>query len=111
MDGPLGGRSQAADLLSDLPAILEHFEVSFVEQPLDRRCERVSAFGADHPETFARLLVRVYDCYYQDDRVRTAIGAVPGAPFPQGNEVTAGDLSLLDPVIANTARHRYRQPL
>ncbi|MEJ2089355.1 MAG: hypothetical protein P8Y69_12980 [Gammaproteobacteria bacterium] len=33
-----------------------------------------------------------------------------GAPFPQGNEITPGDLSLLDPVIESSARHRYRQP-
>ena len=103
--------TQAADFLPNLPAILDHFDAAFVDQPLDRRCERAAAFSADHPEAFAGLLTRVYDCYYQDDRVRTAIGAVRGAPFPQGNEVAAGELSLLDPVIANAQQHRYRQPL
>jgi hypothetical protein len=103
--------SQAADFLPDLPAILEHFDAAFVDQPLDRRYERVSAFSADHPEAFAKLLTRVYDCYYQDDRVRTAIGVVRGEPFPQGNDVAAGDLSLLDPVITNAARHGYRKTL
>jgi hypothetical protein len=58
---------------------------------------------------FMTLLPRVYDCYYQDDRVRRNIGVVTGAPFPQGNEVMPGDLSLLDPVIENSDRHRYRE--
>ena len=38
-----------------------------------------------------------------------AIGMVQGAVFPQGNEVMAGDLSLLDPVIANSEQHQYRK--
>jgi hypothetical protein len=38
------------------------------------------------------------------------IGVVTGAPFPQGNQVPPGDLSLLDPVIAHSERHVYRKP-
>jgi hypothetical protein len=41
--------------------------------------------------------------------VRRAIGVVTGAPFPQGNVLEAGDLSLLDPVLRNADRHRYRE--
>ena len=74
------------------------------------RHERVAAFSQARPAEFAGLLARVYDCYYQDDRVRERIGVVKGAVFPQGNEVVQGDLSLLDPVIANSERHGYRRP-
>jgi hypothetical protein len=42
--------------------------------------------------------------------VRRAIGVVQGPVFPQGNEVVQGDLSLLDPVIENADRYRYREP-
>jgi hypothetical protein len=73
-------------------------------------CERVSDFGAIDPPLFQTLLTRVYDCYYQNDRARVQISVVTGAPFPQGNQVAPGDLSLLDPVIAHSGRHVYRKP-
>jgi hypothetical protein len=100
--------AQAEDFVAELASILQHFEPSFAELPIAIRCERVAAFSADNPPAFQALLTRVYDCYYQNDRVRVQIGVVSGAPFPQGNVVAPGDLSLLDPVIDNSARHRYR---
>ena len=103
-------KAQAEDFIAELRSILQHFDASFPAQPIDGRCVQVAAFSAANPESFVKLLTRVYDCYYQDDRVRTQIGVASGAPFPQGNAIVAGDLSLLDPVIANHARHRYRQP-
>ena len=101
-------QTQAADLAPALMETLQHFAPEFADLPLAERCERVAAFATEHPATFQNLLARVYDCYYQDDRVRRQIGVVVGAPFPQGNELAPGDLSLLDPVIENSARHRYR---
>jgi hypothetical protein len=102
-------RSQAADFMPQLIALLAQFESSFAELSLDARCERVRHFSSANAPLFQLLLSRVYDCYYQDARVRSQIGVVAGALFPHGNEVPAGDLSLLDPVIANSARHRYRE--
>ena len=52
-----------------------------------------------------RIARRTGFCY----GVREAIGMIKGPVFPQGNEVSAGDLSLLDPVIANSEQHKYRQ--
>jgi len=101
--------AQAEDFLPQLTSILQHFEPSFGELSIEERCERISTFSSDDPQTFQLLLTRVYDCYYQNDRVRAQIGVVTGAPFPQGNVVAPGDLSLLDPVIENAARHRYRE--
>ena len=80
-----------------------------VDSTPPERHAHVRAFSVTHPPLFQLLLTRVYDCYYQDDRVRMQIGVVAGAPFPQGNRVPAGDLSLLDPVIANAPRHSYRR--
>jgi len=102
-------RAQAADFVPHLADALGHFEPSFADQSPDARCERVREFSAVQPALFQLLLTRAYDCYYQDDRVRAQIGVVAGAPFPQGNQIPAGDLSLLDPVIANAARHAYRK--
>jgi hypothetical protein len=101
-------QDQGEDVLAVLPSILEHFESAFIDLPIEARYERMSAFSAEHPELFLALLPRVYDCYYQDDRVRREIGVVTGAVFPQGNTVPAGDLSLLDPVLECSDRHRYR---
>lgn len=102
-------RTQAEDFLPELTSILEQFEASFAALPLAERCDRVSTFSAEQPDAFRNLLTRVYDCYYQNDRVREKIGVVTGALFPQGNQITPGDLSLLDPVIENSARYTYRK--
>jgi hypothetical protein len=102
--------AQAEDFVPLLISALQRFEPSFVDLPLADRCERVREFSASDPLLFTALLTRVYDCYYQNDRVRAQIGVVTGAPFPQGNQVAPGDLSLLDPVIANSERHVYRRP-
>ena len=102
-------RDQAADFVPHLAGILQHFEPAFVESTPSERHARVHDFSAAHPPLFQLLLTRVYDCYYQDDRVRAQIGVVAGAPYPHGNTVAAGDLSLLDPVIANARRHAYRR--
>jgi hypothetical protein len=40
----------------------------------------------------------VFICYYQHDRVMVGIGLEPRPPFPKGNQVDDGDLSLLEPV-------------
>ena len=102
-------RTQAEDFVTDLRTMLSLFDPSFATLALPDRCERLAEFSTQHPALFRGLLTRAYDCYYQDDRVRRQIGVVTGAPFPQGNEVTAGDLSLLDPVIGNRDRHTYRK--
>ena len=102
-------RDQAPDFVPHLVGMLQHFESAFVDSTPPERHARVRAFSVTHPPLFQLLLTRVYDCYYQDDRVRVQIGVVAGAPFPHGNTVPAGDLSLLDPVIANARRHAYRK--
>ena len=101
--------NQASDLLPTLKDAIAHFDEGFADLTLEARVDRVSAFSADQPELFMALLPRVYDCYYQDDRVRQKIGVVSGAVFPQGNEVMPGDLSLLDPVIERSDSHRFRK--
>ena len=100
--------TQATDFEADLVSALEYFDITFVEMPLDGRCQVVMEFSNHNPLLFQNLLARVYDCYYQHDQVREQIGMVTGAVFPQGNEVMAGDLSLLDPVLENRQDHGYR---
>ncbi len=54
---------------------------------LEKRSHAVSAIGRT-----------VLQCYYRDDRVITALGLEPRAPFPKGHVVDQGDWSLLDKV-------------
>ena len=102
--------AQAENSIPLLISALQRFEPSFVDLSLADRCEHIRKFSVIDPPLFQALLTRVYDCYYQNDRVRVQIGVVTGAPFPQGNQVAPGDLSLLDPVIEHSARHVYRKP-
>jgi hypothetical protein len=52
------------------------------------------------PELFGHLTRELMYCYYMDDGVLSRLGMKPGAPFPDGNTVVPGDLTLLDPVRA-----------
>ena len=98
--------TNAADFLLELGEILRRFDAEFVRCPLMVRYERVKAFSEAAPESFDRLLSEVYACYYQDARVLEAIGVGVGPPFPRGNTVEPGDLSLLDPVSKNKTTWR-----
>ena len=97
----------ASDYLSALPGLLDKFEAGFAELSLDERIARTDDFNKAEPDAFNMLLFQVYCCYYEDDRVLTAIGAGAGPPFPRGNEVESGDLSLLDQV--NRLGKQYRR--
>jgi hypothetical protein len=103
-------QTQARDFVPELLDVLQQLGPTFAELSPGARHEQVSEFSSGDPTKFGSLLARVYDCYYQNDQVRERIGVVRGAVFPQGNEVTQGDLSLLDPVIGNSERYRYRTP-
>ena len=102
-------RNHGTEVLPIVKAVLNQLDPKFSSQSLSERCEHVRIFSTQDPETFQGLLMHVYDCYYQDDRVREGIGMIKGPVFPQGNEVIAGDLSLLDPVIHNSEQHQYRK--
>jgi hypothetical protein len=93
-----------------LPAVLDQLGAGFATLSPEERHDRLSEWQSEQPALFSGLLACVYDCYYQDDRVREKIGVVRGPVFPQGNEVAQGDLSLLDPVIENADAFRYRSP-
>ena len=65
------------------------------------RAERQSLaeeLSRTQPELFDGLYGHTLTCYYQDDRVLVGLGLEPGPPFPRGNTIEPGDLSLLDPV-------------
>jgi hypothetical protein len=78
----------------------------FGELPTARQDEALAAFRADHAAAASVLYLVTVQCYYRDDRVLASIGLEPRAPYPKGYDVTAGDLTLLDPVRARGPIYR-----
>jgi len=58
------------------------------------------------PDMFDWLHRHTLACYYQDDRVLVGLGLEPGPPFPRGNTIRSGDLSLLEPVRKRSKLYR-----
>ena len=90
---------QAEEFVPVLITIVGHFDDGFSDASLSHRYPEVEAFSKAEPESFEGLLFHAYNCYYQDDRVLKGIGMAAGPPFPGGNTIEEGDLSLLDPVV------------
>lgn len=106
IDFPAYLDEQAPEFRDALTQILERFDDGFAGLALDRRVDLVRGFAEADAPAFRGLVFRVYDAYYQDDRVRAAIGARPGPPFPGGHSIPAGDLSSLEAVKARGKGYR-----
>ena len=78
----------------------------FLALSTDARVDRVSALSNNLSEEFAQLYTQALAVYYRQDAVLRGIGSREGPPFPRGNEVADGDMSLLDPVIAKPKHYR-----
>ena len=70
------------------------------QQALTEKLRSTQRFFAVTIET------QTLQCYYQHDTVLIALGMQASAPFPEGNEVPQGDLTLLDPVRARGKIYR-----
>ncbi|NKB98980.1 MAG: hypothetical protein GKR90_10885 [Pseudomonadales bacterium] len=99
-------KANDADFLQTLPEVVSWFDADFARQTEDARHALLTQFSEAQPELFDPLLHHAYQCYYQDDQVLIGIGSKAGPPFPQGNALEPGDLSLLDPVLQGD--HKYR---
>jgi len=106
IDFPAYLDEQAPGFRDELLRVLERFDDGFAGLALDRRVALVQGFAETDAQAFRSLMFRVYDAYYQADRVRAAIGARPGPPFPGGHSIPAGDLSSLEAVKARGKGYR-----
>jgi hypothetical protein len=97
---------EAPDHLATLCDALKLLDPSFEALTVAERYPVLQAFSEAHKPLFETLLFHTFACYYQDDRVLHAIGVDSAPPFPRGNEVTQGELSLLDPVIGSNNGYR-----
>jgi hypothetical protein len=98
--------AQAPDFIPVLAEITAQFDGHFASAPLTQRVAEVQTFSQRQPELFEGLVFHTYAGYYQDDRALVGIGMAAGPPFPRGNSVEAGDLSLLDPVVEKSKGYR-----
>lgn len=99
--------ASAPNFAPQLAAIVDSFDNEFATSGEARRIQLVKAFEQAQPQLFGELLFHTYARYYQDARVLDCIGLAAGPPFPRGNTIAAGDLSLLDPVMKKS--HGYRK--
>jgi hypothetical protein len=97
---------QAADFIPLLIQGLDDLDDQFAQLTATDRHPVVERLGETQPELFNGLLFHAFACYYQDDHVLEALGLGAGPPFPRGNEVLEGDLSLLDLVLKRPRLYR-----
>ncbi|MDA1076633.1 MAG: hypothetical protein O3A63_18055 [Proteobacteria bacterium] len=96
----------APEIVPQLAGIVGCFDQTFTGLSLEDRYALVTDFSQTQPHLFEPLLRHTYTCYYQDERVLIGIGLSGSPPFPTGNTVEAGDLSLLDAVVSKTRSYR-----
>jgi hypothetical protein len=70
----------------------------FAALDVDRREALINDYYAGKSTPAVTLGRVILGAYYRDDRVLTALGVEPRAPFPKGFIVEQGDWSLLDAV-------------
>ena len=85
----------ASRITEDFTALTRHERQSLAEE-----------LSRTQPGLFERLHRHTLSCYYQDERVLAGLGLEPGPPFPRGNTIERGDLSLLNPVRARPKFYR-----
>ena len=79
-------------------AARDQYEGTFADLDGDERNDLVDGLRSIDAQFAQNIVVQTMACYYQDDRVVVALGMEARPPFPIGNEVKTGDLSLLAPV-------------
>jgi hypothetical protein len=94
----------ASDGLARIGAIAPGAQ--FVSMSATEQHAVVSRLRTECPAFVALFETAVAACYYRDDRVLSALGLPPRAPYPEGNAVAPTDWALLDPVRAREPFYR-----
>ena len=97
----------SAETIPILLQLLDHLEPQFCTLSPALRQPIVEQLSNTQAAQFRTIVMQVFACYYQTEAAQKGIGLEAGAPFPRGNDIEAGDLSLIDPVIAGD--HGYRK--
>ncbi len=99
-------QKQAAEFIPALIQLLDELDDQFAVLEPSQRHPVVEELSKSRADLFGPVLFHTFACYYQDDSVLEGLGMGAGPPFPRGNTVDSGDLSLLDPVIQNPKAYR-----
>ncbi len=99
-------QTYAPEFLPALMQVLDDLDGKFATLERSERHSVVEELSKKRADVFGMILFNTYACYYQDDGVHKAIGMDEGPPFPRGNTVESGDLSLLDPVLKRPSLYR-----
>lgn len=97
---------QSPEFIALLVKTVDYFDDDFVKLDSTERHPLVQSFSEQKPGLFSVFIFHTYACYYQNDLVRAGLDLAPGPPFPRGNEIKAGDLSLLDEVLKRPPMYR-----
>lgn len=94
------GRIEAIQLELDLlnQDARDQYQRIFADLERHERDFLVDRLRSENAQFAQNVVAQTMACYYQDDKVVVALGMDASPPFPKGNEVESGDLSLLDPV-------------
>ncbi len=76
----------------------ERDAAGFADLPAEDRAALVGEVAAGHPGFLDLLIFHTYTGYYLNPRVSEALGLEARPPHPDGYELEAGDLSLLESV-------------
>ena len=83
-----------------------HGGESFAELADEERQPILNELAMTQPTLLPSLIAPTYSAYYRAARVLEALGRDPRPPYPEGYELDAGDLGLLDPVRARSKLYR-----
>ena len=109
--GPFAGARTTLAALRELLAALDRealaqYSVAFAALDESARVSLLERIRNRDPLVFDGLALDTVTGYYQQDRVLEGLGLEARPPYPKGYPLEAGDLSLLDPVIARGKIYR-----
>lgn len=84
----------------------ERHDAGFAALAAADRSTLLAEFATRQPAVLQRLGLEVVTCYYQQDGVLERLGLEARPPYPLGHRVPAGDLGLLEPVVARGRIYR-----
>ena len=77
----------------------EKYKSEFIDLPEYQKEIIFKRYSKTEKIFMNKILEKILDCYYTNDKVLVGLGLDPRPPFPVGNDIETGDLTLLNPVI------------
>ena len=75
------------------------FNMNFIDIKIEKKKKIINLYEMSFKENYDQLIKLILFCYYSNKNVLKNLGLKIDPPFPEGNLLKRGDLSLLKPVI------------